>query len=167
MKKTLTQIVAALAISFSTLSCNPVTNLPSVVLYPMNTLSIGEYSGVTRPLRQVINDQATFENLWTETVSITFPKPQLPEVDFNKNSVVAVYIGELSHSDGGNLKLVHSIEDIGDAVEIYLKPKNSETPSPPQSEIAVPALSQPYQLVKTEKINKKVVWIDWKGRSSE
>lgn len=167
MKKTLTQIVAALAISFSSLSCNPVTNPPSVVLYPMTTLSGGEYSGVTQPLRKVIDDRKIFEDLWKETMSITFPKPSLPEIDFNKNSVVAVYVGELSHSGGSDLKLIYSIEDIGDSVEIYLKPKNLETPSFPENEISLPALSQPYQLVKTEKINKKVVWVSWEGRSSE
>lgn len=46
---------------------------------------------------ELVQDQATWDALWTQHVSNYFPPPPTPFVDFTQRAVVAVFLGSVGH----------------------------------------------------------------------
>lgn len=60
-------------------------------------LAQGSHSSVKDQSAQDIHDQASFEKLWKDTFAEDKRPPQMPSVDFTKETVVAYYLGQMSH----------------------------------------------------------------------
>lgn len=64
------------------------------------------YSGVREPLERVIRDHATWRDMWAAIWGSMVPERPLPEVDFTRDMVVVVALGE--RRTGGYNVLVSS-----------------------------------------------------------
>ena len=115
------------------------------------TISKGYYSGHNEKKDYVINSQNEWVKLWNKTMSNQIPLPEVPPVDFSKNTIIAVYQG--SHSTGGySIEITRIIEE-DDQVIVYVK----ESSPSPGAEVTQ-AFTQPYHIVKTQKITKEIVF---------
>ncbi len=120
---------------------------------PFQNLVSGQYSGLTEKTYQLINSQEELNSVWQEIYSIQIPPPPVPAVNFSKNSILLVALGEQKTS-GYSIEIV-KIEATSKEARVYL---NLIFPS--QASILLPALTQPFMLVKTPKINKAVQFVE-------
>lgn len=58
------------------------------------TLDLRSYSAITSAQNLLIKDEASWAKLWTEHVSNMMPAPPMPSVDFSKNMVLALFMGQ-------------------------------------------------------------------------
>ena len=54
----------------------------------------GSQSGIKTEKQQVITSAEEFANIWKENFSLTVPNPAIPEIDFSKKMVIAIWMGE-------------------------------------------------------------------------
>lgn len=107
------------------------------------TLSKGSYSGYKESANYVMNSNEELKEL----------KLQISEIDFSKSTAIAVFMGEFN-TGGYAIEITEVIEKENKIIIKVIK----TFPEPGQP--VTQALSQPYHIVKTEKINKKVVFED-------
>lgn len=107
------------------------------------TISKGHYSNYKEPGNYFINND---EELESQGVNI-------PEINFSQVSIIAVFMGEFN-TGGYSIEITEIIEKEN---EIIVK-VNKIYPEP--GSLLTQALSQPYHIIKTKKINKKVVFED-------
>ena len=62
--------------------------------FQFGTIAQGELSGIHDKTEMVINDPDTWTKIWAAHTSNLSPAPPLPPVDFNKNTIVGVWLGE-------------------------------------------------------------------------
>lgn len=113
------------------------------------TISKGFYSSYTEKASIVINDAEAWADVWNNTTANLVPQPALPEVDFSKETIIAVFLGVKSTS-GYEIKITEIKEEQG-KVFVYVK----ESEPKPRAMVAT-VLTYPYHIVKTEKITKDV-----------
>ncbi|MBS3118057.1 protease complex subunit PrcB family protein [Candidatus Woesearchaeota archaeon] len=128
----------------------------SFQIIPFETLASGQYSGLTEKTNQLINSQKELDSVWQKIYSIQIPVPPLPEIDFSQNSLILAARGEQKTS-GYDIKIIE-IKTTTQSTEISLEQIN-----PAQGNILLPALTQPFILVKTTKINKPVQFVETKN----
>lgn len=114
------------------------------------TISKGFNSGHIEKKHYVIENEAEWKNLWGKTNSISIPQPELPEVDFNKEMVIAVFQGEKS-TGGYSIEIVNIVED--SKITVFYKEF-----SPEPGDFVTQALTQPYHIVKIKKTDKEIVF---------
>jgi hypothetical protein len=117
----------------------------------LNEISKGLYSGVEEKRQMVVNDSESFRKLWEEVFSIYHPMADLPVIDFEKNTLIAVFMGTTS-TGGYSVEVIHITES---SKEIFVKLKYS---SPAPDDFVTMALSQPYHMVIIPKTAKEVVF---------
>lgn len=64
-------------------------------LFALETVASGAYAGVTAAQNVVIKDKAAWTRLWNDTYKNTAPAPSVPDIDFDKQMVIGVYLGEM------------------------------------------------------------------------
>ena len=69
----------------------------------------GHSSGIRRSFEKVINSPGDWKKLWSKHVRKQTPKPPLPEVDFKKNEIIAIFAG--NKPTGGYTVQIKKIED--------------------------------------------------------
>ncbi len=115
----------------------------------LEELSKGTYSGNNWQEYYVITDFITWNNLWRTTFSKTKPMPELPEVDFSKEMIFAVYFGEAKR-EGYSISIEKILETDKElnvsVIHTYPDPENNTTK----------IVNAPYHIVKTQKSNKEV-----------
>lgn len=109
----------------------------------------GFYSGYKEAGYHRIDTQEKWKELWEKTYAEVEPKPELPEVDFEKNTVLAIFAGEFS--GGGYRVEVEKVVDAERSVQVSVKLE-----SPSNSCATTAALTQPFKIIKLEKIKKEV-----------
>jgi hypothetical protein len=62
------------------------------------TLYAADISGLTDSTRQVVRIDSTFESVWEDVAGSTMPPPELPTVDFQRDMVLVVALGEQPES---------------------------------------------------------------------
>jgi len=104
------------------------------------------------PFEKVIRSKEAWEELWKKLDPDSGArKPLLPEVDFARESVVAVAWGERP-SAGWDLEIrAVRIEGGEAAVEVVRRPPTG---------VPLAVISYPYVLVKTSKLPEKVRFVD-------
>ena len=107
------------------------------------TLSKGSYSSYKEPINYVMNSDEELKEL----------KLQISGIDFSKSTAIAVFMGEFN--TGGYAIEITEIIEKGNEVVIIVS-KTFPEPGQPVTQ----ALSQPYHIIKTEKIEKGVVFED-------
>jgi len=115
------------------------------------TLAKGHYSGHKSSGNLVINDPDTFTQVWNLTFAGRSPFTPVPETDFSNATVIAAFMGEFS--TGGYSIEIKEMTGYPDKVIVSVERTSPEPGSP-----VTMALTQPYHIVKTEKITKPVVF---------
>ena len=112
----------------------------------------GQQSGVKKPAQKVIDNLESWKKVWREVHQTVSPKPKLPKVDFEKQVVLAVFMGE--KNTGGYRIQIQGMKDTGKKIEVSVK-----TTSPPQDGFSIQVLTQPYEFLIAEKPAKPVKFV--------
>jgi hypothetical protein len=112
--------------------------------------------GLEKPERLVVRDDETWARLWSDVYQPVEPTPERPEVDFSREMLIAVAMG--THRSGGFDISVQRI-----AVEDGRLMVTVQTSRPPPDAVVGMALTQPLQIVRVERNEKEVVFLDEEG----
>lgn len=115
---------------------------------PLEIVIDGTYSAVEDKREMLITTNDQYQSLMSEVYKNLDQMPRIPVVDFNKNSVVAVFIGE--RSNGGYMVSIDSINESSKNIHVNII---ESTPGP--NCITTQALTRPFTLVKIPKTDKK------------
>lgn len=115
------------------------------------TIDKGYNSGHENPAYYVINDAAEWTEIWNQHTQNLLPQPTPPSVDFLNTTVIAVFMGQFN--TGGYEIEVKEIIDTGPSVTVKV-----EKTYPSEDCIVTQAFSQPYHIVKLDKIDKQVTF---------
>jgi PrcB C-terminal len=108
------------------------------------TVEKGYRSGVRKPLQVVIRNQDEWNAFWKRHSSIDTNPPPVPIIDFNREMVVGIFLGEKS-TGGYQVEFVQA-ERRDSAFYFYYREK-----SPPPGAMVTQALTQPFHLVRVAK----------------
>lgn len=143
-------ILLIAVISTMAFSCSSQGSEESVV--PFEVIHSGANVGFEDKRQVLLTNNDDYQKLMAEVYKNFDQLPRIPEVDFTKNDVVAVFMG--TRSSGGYGISVDKIIKRSDAVTVYI---NETTPG--KNCMSTDALTQPYQLVKVPKLDQKVKYI--------
>jgi hypothetical protein len=113
---------------------------------PFVTIDQGSASGVRERRFLVIRNEAEWKTLWQTHVNPSIPAKELPHVDFDKEMVVAVFLGEKA-TGGYKVEITAMEEDQGKG-QLRVVTRESK---PPVGSITIQALTQPYHIVRVKK----------------
>lgn len=120
--------------------------------YSFETIAKNYYSGHNERKDYVIKEISEWRSLWDIVNAGVTPKPALPIIDFDDETVIAVFQGV--HSTGGySIEIVEILEK-ANSLEVTVK----ET-SPSSGSNVTQAFTQPFHIVKTKIIGKEVVFV--------
>ena len=105
------------------------------------TVLKGYQSGVRESVQIVARSQSEWNSLWKRHALAEPTPPPLPAIDFTKEIIVAVFLGE--KPTGGHDVEITSIEQKNDALLVSFVEK-----SPPPGEVLTQALTQPFHIVR-------------------
>jgi hypothetical protein len=114
--------------------------------------------GLSEPVRQVVQDQEAWARLWERLHRPVEPAPELPEVDFSREMLIAVATGN-RRSSGFDIS-VHGITVQQDAVEVTVH----ET-CPARGAMVGMVLTQPVQVVRLPTLRQKPSFRETKAPS--
>ncbi|NOT33285.1 MAG: protease complex subunit PrcB family protein [Candidatus Eisenbacteria bacterium] len=110
-------------------------------------------SGLTSPLRAVINDQAALEQMWTTAFAAVGSPPQIPTIDFTKEMVVVVALGQRA-SGGYSIQVADAKMSRGALViDVLLK-------SPGNRCAVTLSFTEPLDIVKIARVSGSVRFED-------
>ena len=109
--------------------------------------------GLEDSLRLAVRDEATWARLWDEIYRPVEPTPHRLEVDFTKDMLIAVAMG--TRRSGGFDITVERI-----AVEDGQLMVTVRSSRPPPDAVVGMALTQPLQIVRVERTDQEVVFLD-------
>ena len=107
----------------------------------ITSLAGGSFCGIEHAGDIIITSGEDWANLWEKVHRGTYPKKQLPEVDFSRETVLAVFMG--TRSTGGysiEITRVHKNNGVIKAV--------AETSSPAPGDLVTTVITQPFHIVK-------------------
>ena len=107
------------------------------------TIAKGFRSGIREPSQIAIRSQTEWQKLWRQHSSASTAPAPLPTVDFAKEIVAAVFLGE--KPTGGYGVEISSAEVADSSLTVFVK----ET-SPKPGAIVTQALNQPFHIVRIE-----------------
>ena len=105
------------------------------------TVLRGYQSGVREPLETVARNQINWETLWRKHVAKEANPPTPPLVDFNKEIVVAVFLGERP-TGGHDIEITKVEQTDGKLVVSVVERK------PPPGSLTTQAFTQPFHIIK-------------------
>lgn len=109
------------------------------------------YGGTDTAENRVITTQEDLEKVYGIINRTRRPGIEVPKVDFTKNMVVAVFMGQLS--SGGNRVEIEKIEETGDAVQVYVREIQ-----PGGGDMTSMAITNPFIFVEFPHSDKEVVF---------
>lgn len=118
---------------------------------PMEIVMDGTFTAIDDKRELLINDNEKFKELMNEHYKNLDQMPRIPVVDFTKNSIIAVFIGQ--KSNGGYLAAVDSITEGSSSLTVYV----SEI-APGKDCIVTQSTTKPFTIVKIPKTDKKPVF---------
>ncbi len=114
----------------------------------MTELEAGPYSGIEEAKDLVIDNEQEWKELWAQYGKNTIPAPETPEIDFEKELVIACFIG--MQNSGGHEVIIR---------EVYLDDNTliikRDHISPGINCIVTFAITQPYCMIRIPKVSFK------------
>jgi hypothetical protein len=110
---------------------------------PFVTLADGAYSGIASPTQVVLRNAAEWETFWQQHTGNVTPPPAPPQVDFSRETVIAVVLG--TRPTGGYAVRIVAVDPPaapGEALVVRV-----EDSSPPPGTIVTQALTSPFHIV--------------------
>ncbi|HIH12040.1 TPA: protease complex subunit PrcB family protein [Candidatus Woesearchaeota archaeon] len=114
------------------------------------TIQKGNYSGHRSPADYVVKDARAWQKLWEQTHSNATPEPNLPVVDFNREMVLGVYLGQRNRG-GYDIKISDLVEGEGHLEVMVVE----TTPGL----MATNGLTQSYHLIKTARTDREIKFV--------
>jgi len=99
----------------------------------------------------VINNETDWQAVWVKIFSNQSEKPPLPEVDFSRRTIVAVFQGD--QPTGGYEISIQDIVESENSFEVAVKAF-----SPGSRCVVEGKVTRPFDIVEIEKIEKQVVF---------
>ena len=115
------------------------------------TISKGVWSGHTSQAYYAIQDAEEWTRVWNQHQQIFIPPTPPPTIDFSNATVIAVFMGEC-RTTGYSIEVK---EIIGTGLTVIVK---VEKVYPGKGCVVGMALTHPYHIVQTNKINKHVIF---------
>ena len=122
------------------------------VTVPFSTLAKGLASGVDQPAQIVVRSQNDWAALWSRHMGTRTAPPPPPSVDFSRDMVVALFMGE--RPTGGYAIEVTRIERTDAGLSIRYR---ATRPDP--ADMHAQALTQPFHLIKLPRIDGPVTFV--------
>jgi hypothetical protein len=117
------------------------------------TIDQGFYSSISEKNTYVINSLEEWQNIWSQAYSNQTPEPELPAIDFEKETVIAVFAGEFP--SGGYEVEIDRLDEYDDVVIATFV-----ITSPGPACGTTDALTQPFHIVKTKKTDKEISFVE-------
>ena len=105
------------------------------------TVARGFRSGIREPLQAVIRNETEWRALWQKHVSIQADPPPLPTIDFTKDIVAAVFLGE-KPTGGYAIEIVGAERNDGTLTVSF----NEKRPQP--GGMTIQSFTQPFHIVR-------------------
>ncbi|MDZ8069880.1 MAG: protease complex subunit PrcB family protein [Nostoc sp. DedQUE08] len=122
------------------------------------TIARGSDSGYQSASQMVIDNSERWIDLWQQHTSNAEPPPPVPQVDFTRYSVVAVFAGE--QPTGGYSVEILSVETSGSQTQEQLA-ITVQHRQPSAGDFVTEALTYPYHIIRIPKIDaNRVVFKD-------
>ena len=118
---------------------------------PFSTIEQGSVSGITSPTALVIKSEEEWRDLWARHAAVRAPTPGPPQIGFLREMVIAVFAGE--RSTGGFTVEVTAIDVSSGTIRVTYRESG-----PPPDSILTQALTQPYHLVTTPRVEGPVTF---------
>lgn len=159
MKRVLTLFLLLVAFAgISVLSANQSTDKGTLVTFteldpnrPGPRRSLVVNSGILDPLRVVIRDRDDWRETWKLINTPRFPRPPLPEIDFSREMLIVVAMGQ--RNTGGYDVIVDGVYEKDKKLEVDVK-----TTSPGRS-CGLPGMAtEPVDVVRVPKSDYPVVF---------
>lgn len=99
----------------------------------------------------VINDNAQWQSLWQTLFTNQSEKPPLPEIDFTRRTIVAVFQG--AQSSSGYEISIEGIVETENSLEVAVK-----AIAPGQRCGVLGILTRPFDIIEIEKTEKQIVF---------
>ena len=112
-----------------------------------------EFSGLRDPARLVIREPGRFAQVWRDAYGAYEPAPPVPDVDFSRDMVIMVAMGE--QRSGGNAIEVTNVVAVGSRLVVEVK-----TAVPGPGCATHDALTQPHDMVKVPALSAVVQFHD-------
>ena len=119
---------------------------------PFSTLAKGLASGVDQQTQIVVRSQDDWAALWSRHMRTQAAPPPPPSVDFSRDMVVALFLGE--RPTGGHAIEVTRIERTDGGLAIRYR-----TTRPDPTGMQTQALTQPFHLIKLPRIAGAVTFV--------
>lgn len=115
----------------------------------LRTIARGAFSGIQEPKQLVVTNSVQWTKLWNEHSALQKPAKPAPEVDFEKETVLFVSLGQ-KRSGGYSVEIVGTKETDG-KVEVQLR-----TREPKKGGFQLQAITSPFHIVAVPKIDAPV-----------
>jgi protease stability complex PrcB-like protein len=117
---------------------------PQEVIVNYEVIQQGTYSGKKDADAEIIDQQAKWEQLWKQHVSVLVPQPPVPEIDFTSNVVAVIFAGE--KTTGGYAVVIKDVvTDVDDVVVHY------RLTEPQPNSFTLQVICQPYVMLRIAK----------------
>lgn len=124
---------------------------PSQLIW--ETIASGNQATAIREARyQLVQTSEQLISLWSAAHSAQLQQPALPEVFLERETIVAIFLGQRS-TGGYSVGVVDVVEERGD---LYIDVRLTE---PGRGDITTQALTSPWTLVKVLRAGYQVAWI--------
>ena len=132
-------------------AANSEVQMDSAQELAIETLARGNQSGQSGAAQYVVQDGAAWSTVWAQANATVMPAPPLPEVDFTREMVIAVFQG--TKPSAGYSVNIARVLDSGNTVEVFV-----EDTSPGPQCFAASVLTSPYHIVKVQKVEKDIAF---------
>lgn len=112
-------------------------------------LHSGNNGGFKEETTQVITTQDAFAKVWKQAFANYMRKEEMPEVDFNKNTIILVALGEKT-SGGYTIKTTNTTVTNNSTIV------NVISTSPGKGCMTTEAITYPYQIVQIDKFDNPI-----------
>ena len=113
---------------------------------PFVTIDQGFRSGIRERKFLVIKNETEWKTVWQNHVQPNVPAKELPRLDFDKEMVVAVFLGE--KPTGGYKVAITAMEEDQGKGQLRVVTRESK---PPTGSMTIQAMTQPYHIVRVKK----------------
>lgn len=118
-------------------------------------LTYSNYGSHNQSENFIINSNNDFETAWQKAHDNIFPKPNIPPINFNKESVLLINFKPRNY--GGYTIDLNHVKLIGNVCYLSFSEKNSNLDAPTLS-----VMTSPYVFVKVNKIQPEKIIVNFK-----
>jgi len=112
------------------------------------TVARSQQSGNPERKNYVINDKSEWEELWEKVVANVSPKPTLPEIDFTRRTIIAVFQG--SQPSGGYEVTITNIVNTEGHIQVTVKEFLGAC-------VAPGIVTKPFHIVEVDKLDAAAI----------